>query len=205
MLKLFSPFYMYLWTLLELILCKTWDKIHKKALKLWITKIFWSILWTRSSVAYYRWLTTLLLVMNVFPPPIFEHSALLSYSSFTHPILVSNCRAQFTWIFCSTQDFSMNKSDNITNFAAGRIISCSMHHNSLCRDKNNPHISNGCKAMNHFFLFFISYVEAQYTLHLKMVVKTVIHCCLLYVGFLLGIFFDSEDGRAMFFWNAGLL
>jgi hypothetical protein len=32
--------------------------------------------------------------------------------------------------------FSMKKADNIGNFAAGRIINCRTHHNSLCRDKN---------------------------------------------------------------------
>jgi hypothetical protein len=54
--------------------------------------------------------------------------------------------------FRSTHVFSVKEAENSVNGAAGGIINCRTHRNSLCRDKNKLYVTSYMmvyKAINH--------------------------------------------------------
>jgi hypothetical protein len=107
-----KPFYAFcacLWVFLEPILWKTCDNlacgniIQNTAWNLW--KFTWKfrncdvLSYTNflvhilnKNISHYKWPTISLFIVNICSP-IFVHSTLLSYNSFTHYILAVNCRA----------------------------------------------------------------------------------------------------------------
>jgi hypothetical protein len=68
-------------------------------------------------ITHYTWPITLLFFMNICSP-IFEHSAPLSYSSFTHYIVALNRRAYFTMDYRNAHVFSVKKVDDSANLTA---------------------------------------------------------------------------------------
>lgn len=96
-------------------------------MKCCLSRIFWSTLWTRSSVTTDCWSTTSPFIMNI-QSPIFDHSTPLSYSFLTHNILATIVHNS-QWISPTPVFLPWRKR------IMAWIINHKTHCNSLCRDK----------------------------------------------------------------------